>query len=233
MGALHILGGTAAQGLIQQLSDSFQDSTGNVIEGDFGAVGFMRDKLLTGAPCDVLILTQSLIEELTVAGRVMPGTARALGLVRAGLAVSSDELPPAVDAPDAFKDALLAARGIHIPDPIKTVVGEHFMSVLNRLGLARQLAPMVHVHASGQAAVEAMAMAMAEEPGHLACAQVSEILDTPGAQLAGLLPKSYELNILYTAAVAARTQQPQAARYLIDLLAAPSAAELRRAGGFE
>lgn len=231
MGALHILGGTAAQGLIQRLSGSFQDSTGNVIEGDFGAVGFMRDKLLTGAPCDVLILTQSLIEELTVAGRVMPGTARALGLVRAGLAVSCDELSPAVDTAEAFKDALLAARGIHIPDPVKTVVGEHFMGVLNRIGLARDLAPMMHVHENGQVAVEAMVMA--EEPGHLACAQISEILVTPGAQLAGPLPKSYELNILYTAAVAARTQQPQAARYLIDLLAAPSAAELRRAGGFE
>jgi molybdate transport system substrate-binding protein len=47
------------------------------------------------------------------------------------------------------------------------------------------------------------------------------------------LPKEFELATVYVAAVCAQTGQPQAAEMLVDLLASPQAAEVRRAGGFE
>ena len=43
---LKILSGGAAQGLVHALSPQFQAQTGCEIEGIFGAVGAMRDKLL-------------------------------------------------------------------------------------------------------------------------------------------------------------------------------------------
>jgi molybdate transport system substrate-binding protein len=77
------------------------------------------------------------------------------------------------------------------------------------------------------------AMAEAEGPGLIGCTQVTEIRYTPGVQLVAMLPKEFELATVYTAAVTSKAEQPQAARMLIDLLASPTAAELRRAGGFE
>ncbi len=231
MSSLKILSGGAAQGLVQQLRGNFYSETGRAIEGSFGAVGAMRDKLLAGEPCDVLILTQALIEELTIAGRVQPGSSRALGVVRTGVAVKTGEPQPKVDTPDALKAALLAAQGIYFPDPVRATAGIHFMGVLKRLGIDQQVAGALRPYPNGATAMKEMAGTSG--PGLIGCTQVTEILYTPGVQLVALLPKIFELATVYTAAVASKAEQPQAARMLIDMLSAPDAVPLRRAGGFE
>ena len=68
---LRILSGGAAQGLVHALSSQFEAQTGCKIEGNFGAVGAMKDKLLAGAPADLLILTSAIIAELTRLGHVI------------------------------------------------------------------------------------------------------------------------------------------------------------------
>lgn len=231
MSSVHILSGGAAQGLVQQLRGTFYNETGRAIEGHFGAVSLMRDKLLAGEPCDVLILTEPLIDELTVAGRVQPGSVRALGRVRTGLAVRAGDTPPRVDTPDALKATLLAAQGIYCPDLHKSTAGLHLMGVLQRLGLAQTLQPRLRPCASGTAAMHELAAASGS--GLIGCAQVTEIRSTPGVQFAGVLPREFESATFYAAAIASRAEQPQAARLLIDMLAAPDTAPLRRAGGFE
>lgn len=231
MSSLHILSGGAAQGLVNQLRGVIYNDTGRAVEGNFGAVGLMRDKLLAGEPCDVLILTQLLIDELTAAGQVQPGSAKPLGVVRTGVAVKSGEPQPKVDTVESFKAALLAAKGIYFPDPVKATAGIHFMNILKQLGIAEQVAGVLRSFPNGATAMKEMAAASG--PGLIGCTQVTEILYTPGVQLVSVLPKEFELATVYTAAVAANADQPQAARMMIDLLTAPAAAELRRAGGFE
>lgn len=231
MSSLHILSGGAAQGLVHQLRGAVYNETGRAIEGHFGAVGLMRDKLLAGEPCDVLILTQALIDELSAAGHVQAGSATPLGVVRTGIAVKSGEPHPRVDTPLALKAALLAAQGIYFPDPVKATAGIHFMNVLKQLGITQQVAGALRPFPNGAAAMQALAAASG--PGLLGCTQVTEILYTPGVRLVSVLPREFELATVYTAAVAARAEQPQAARMMIDLLAGPAAAQVRRSGGFE
>ena len=231
MSSLKILSGGAAQGLVSQLQGRFFSEAGRAIEGTFGAVGAMRDKLLAGEPCDVLILTQALIEQLSASGQVRAGSARPLGIVRTGVAVKTGEAFPPVDSPAALKAALLAASGIYFPDPVKATAGIHFMNVLKQLGIEAQVAPRLRPFPNGATAMHAMAQA--HEPGLIGCTQVTEILYTPGVQLVAPLPKEFELATVYVAAVCAQTGQPQAAEMLVDLLASPQAAEVRRAGGFE
>jgi len=231
MSSLKILSGGAAQGLVSQLQGDFFSEAGRSIEGTYGAVGLMRDKLLAGEPCDVIILTQALIDELTAAGQVQSGSARPLGVVKTGVAVKTGEAQPRVDTPEALKAALLAAKGIYFPDPVKATAGIHFMNVLKKLGIDAQVASRLRVFPNGATAMRAMSQAT--EPGLIGCTQVTEILYTQGVDLVALLPKEFELATVYVAAVAAKAEQPQAARLLIDLLSSPAAAEVRRAGGFE
>lgn len=231
MKALHVISGGAAQGLVGQLQESFAAAQGLEIEGRFGAVGLMKDKLLAGAPCDVVILTAALIEELTQQGRVVPGSARPLGVVRTGVAVKSGEPLPAVDTPEALAALLRGAQGIYFPDPVKATAGIHFMKVMQALGVDQELAARLHVFPNGATAMKAMAAA---EGQHLVgCTQVTEILYTPGVQLAGVLPRVFELATVYTAAVCTRAAQPAAAEALVQLLSAPASRSLRLAGGFE
>lgn len=231
MSSLQILSGGAAQGLVQQLRGRFYNETGRAIEGSFGAVGLMRDKLLAGEPCDVLILTEALIAQLTGSGHVQLGSVRPLGAVKTAVAVKAAQPHPDVNTPDKLKAALLAAKGIYFPDPQQATAGIHFMNVLKKLGVDAELAPRLRAFPNGATAMAAMAQA--DEPGLIGCTQVTEILYTPGVELVAKLPKEFELATLYVAAVAAKAEQPQAAKLLIDMLAGVSAAELRRAGGFE
>ena len=231
MTQIRLLSGGAAQGLVGQLKASFAADQGCEVLGTFGAVGLMRDKLLGGEPCDVLILTEALIRQLTESGQVAAGSARALGVVKTGVAVKAGEPLPATDTPEALKAALLAARGIYFPDPVKATAGIHFMKVLQTLGLDVTLADRLRPYPNGNAAMGAMAQA--NEPGLIGCTQVTEILFTPGVVLSGLLPKAFELATVYTAGVCTGATQPAAAAAFVELLASEKAAGLRSAGGFE
>jgi molybdate transport system substrate-binding protein len=222
--SLHILSGGAAAGLVRKLQPAFEARHGCRIEATFGAVGLMKDKLLAGEPCDVLILTDALIAELA-------GPARPVGAVKTGLARRQDAAPVEVDSPNALKELLERAGAIYFPDPAKATAGIHFMKVLGALGLVVPLATRLRTFPNGAAAMAALAQA--PEPEAVGCTQVTEILYTPGVQLSGLLQPPYELSTTYTAAVGAQAQQPELAARLVEALAAPQAADLRRACGFE
>src|SRR5258708_13881468 len=105
---LTILSGGAAQGLVTALAPQFKAETGADIDATFGAVGAMRDKLLAGAPADMLILTASLIAELTQAGRVVAGSAPDLCAVPPALAGPARAPPPPHREPAPLRAARLA-----------------------------------------------------------------------------------------------------------------------------
>ena len=233
MKLLHLLSGGAAQGLVTQLEDRFEAESGCGIDASFGAVGMMKDSLLAGAPCDVLILTEALIGQLTVGGELVAGSAQTLGVVKTGVAVRDGEPAPDVASPAALKAALQSARGIYFPDPLKATAGIHFMRVLKQLGLDTELADRLRPFPNGATALRALAEAAEAEPGLLGCTQITEILNTPGVRLIAPLPKEFELATVYTAALCTRATQPQAARELIALLASADAAALRRVCGFD
>ena len=232
MGArIRLLSGGAAQGLVRSLQDRFLAENGYSVEGTFGAVGAMRDKLLAGEPCDLVILSQALVSQLIASGQVIGGSAVPLGTVKTGVAVKAGQPVPDATSATALRSALLAAPGIYFPDPVKATAGIHFMKVLKALGIDQQLASRLRPFANGATAMHEMAQA--RESGVIGCTQVTEILYTPGVRLVGLLPPEFELATVYTAAVCTAAQEPKAAGALIGLLASADTAALRLAGGFE
>lgn len=231
MKTLNILSGGAAQGLVGQVREAFAASHGATIEGSFGAVGMMKDKLLAGEPCDVVILTAALIQELESQGHVVAGSAAPLGVVRTGVAIKAGQPLPAIDSPAALKALLRKASGIYFPDPVKATAGIHFMKVLQTLGLDQELADRLRPFPNGATAMREMAQAAGDDL--VGSTQVTEILYTPGVALVGVLPKEFELATVYTAAVCSRAVDPAAATALIALLTADTSAALRESGGFE
>lgn len=231
MKTLHLISGGAAQGLVSQLRDRLAAEQAVAVEGSFGAVGMMKDKLLAGAPCDVVILTDALIRELAVQGHVVADTITALGVVRTGVAVKSGRPLPAIDTAASLASLLRASSGIYFPDPVKATAGIHVMKVLKALGLDQELAGKLRPYPNGATAMREMAQADREDV--VGSTQVTEILYTPGVQLVGVLPREFELATVYTAAVCSKAADPRAAAALIGLLAGDGAKTLREAGGFE
>lgn len=230
MQTIQVLSGGAAQGLVGALGKTLAER-GLAVAGTFGAVGAMRDELLGGAPCDLLILTDALVHELEQQGRVVPGSSRPIGRVRTGVAVRSGEALPAVDSAPALAHLLQRATALYIPDPVKSTAGIHVMGVLRRLGLEQQLAGRLRAFPNGATAMRELATR--GEPGSVGCTQVTEILYTPGVQLAGGLPREFELATVYTAAVCTGAAHPDGARAVAELLASADARSAREAGGFD
>ena len=227
---LTLLSGGAAQGLVHALAPRFKADTGCDIAGTFGAVGAMRDKLVAGAPADLVILTAALIDALAREGYVVAGSATDLGAVPTCIAVRSGDPVPPVGNADALRAALHAADAIYFPDPALATAGIHFAKVLDALGIAGELAPRLRPYPNGAAAMAALAASTDRRP--IGCTQATEILNTPGTVLAAPLPGEYALAATYTVGIGAKAAQPEAARQFAGRLTHADSLDLRRRLGF-
>jgi molybdate transport system substrate-binding protein len=228
---LSILSGGAAQSVVSALAGEFHTRTGYQLDCTFGAVGAMQEKLLAGAPADLLILTRALIAGLAADGRVLANSSTDLGRVRTGVAVRAADPLPAIASADELRSTLLAADGIYFPDPLKATAGIHFARVLDTLGIREEVAPRLKTYPNGATAMRELAQA---EGGRLVgCTQVTEIKNTPGVVLVGLLPSEFELATVYCAGVCTGAANPEAARRFIELLAGEASRALRIKAGFE
>jgi len=227
---LAILSGGAAHGLVAALGARFKAQIGCDIAGIYGAVGAMREKLIAGAPADLVILTSALIEGLSRTGHVVPGSAADIGIVHTAIAVRAGDPTPGVGDAVALRAALLAADAIYFPDPTLATAGIHFAKVLDRLGIGAEAAARLRPHPNGATAMRALAEAKERRP--LGCTQVTEILATPGVRLVAPLPRGFELATTYTAAVCTRAALPEQARRLAALLSGPDTRAERERAGF-
>ncbi|WP_426441595.1 molybdate ABC transporter substrate-binding protein [Bradyrhizobium genosp. P] len=230
MTTLNILSGGAAQGLVGSVGPAFKAETGFDIAGEFGAVGVMADKLRSGVPTDVVILTAALIAGLADERLVVRGSITDIGRVETALAVRTGD--PLVKITDAasLRDALLAADAIFVPDTKASTAGIHVAKVLAQLGIDSDVANRVRVFPNGATAMRHLAESEARRP--IGCTQSTEIISTKGVTLSGALPPGCELATMYTAALATQASAAPQAQRLIALLTSSDAQELRGRSGF-
>jgi len=231
MTTLSLLSGGAAHSLVAALAPGFRAGTGAGIDGVYGAVGAMRERLIGGHPADLLILTRPLIDELSQEGHLLADSVADIGMVRTAIAARAGGPSPDVSTPEALRASLLGCDEIHFPDPSLATAGIHFAGVLAQLGIASEVADALRAHPNGKTAMAALAASAAARP--IGCTQVTEIIADPGVALVAPLPPGLGLETAYTAAVCARSGHGELARLLVSLLADPRQAETRRRCGFE
>jgi molybdate transport system substrate-binding protein len=228
---LKMLCAGAAKGLVEAVRAQFASAHGASISARFGAVGSMKEALLAGEPCDLMIVTAPMIDSLAGDGYLDGASRLPIGRVRTGIAVRSGEPIPDISTEAALKALLLATEGLYFPDPTRSTAGIHFAGVLRKLELHALLEPRFRTYPDGAAAMRALASS--PEPRLAGCTQVTEIIYTDGVSLAGPLPQAFELATVYAAAVTSKAAEPRLARRLIEVLAGADAARLRIDGGFE
>ena len=228
---LHLLCAGAAQGLVKAMQDAFTAETGAVVQARFGAVGAMKEALLAGEPCDVMVATEAMIEQLSADGLLRGETRAPLGRVYTGIAVRNGDAPCDVSTPEALKAALLAADSLYFPDPARATAGIHFAAVMRQLSVHDSLQARWRTYPNGATAMRELAAATSARP--LGCTQVTEINYTDGVRLVAALPARFELATVYAAAASAGAADPPLALSLIALLTGPRSQALRAGGGFE
>jgi molybdate transport system substrate-binding protein len=227
---VNILSGGAAQGLVAALAPKFKALTGFGIEGEFGAVGAMADKLRAGTPTDIVVLTAALIAKLATEKLVVPASISDVGLVETAMAVRSGDPKVSVGDAAALRAAFLAADAIFVPDTKVSTAGIHVAKVLQQLGIADEVEARLRIFPNGATAMRHLAASDAARP--VGCTQSTEIIITEGVVLLGSLPPGCELSTMYTAAVTARAAAAPQAQSLIDLLIGAEQREARTRAGF-
>ena len=212
MSVVNILSGGAAAAVVKGVQAQFERDSGATVSATFSAVGQMRDQLLAGSPCDLVILTRPLVAQLVASGHVAPGSELSLGLVRTGIAVRAGAKHPSIGDRGQLAAAFRAAREIYYPDPEKATAGIHFMNVLKALGLDQELKAAFRPFPNGATAMAAMAKS--NEAASIGCTQETEINYTQGVELVGSLPKEFELATDYTLGIRMRVMPFSAANLM-------------------
>ena len=230
MNSLRILSGGAAQGLVASVAPKFKAMTGLGIEGEFGAVGAMADKLRAGTPADIVVLTAAMIADLARENLVAAGSVADIGLVETAIAIRASDPQVAARNTVELRKAFLAADAIFVPDIRASTAGIHVAKVLQQLGIADKVAARLNIFPNGATAMRNLAASTAARP--IGCTQSTEIIATSGVMLSGSLPQGCELSTVYTAAVVSQATHPRGAQDLIHLLIGFEQRDLRERAGF-
>jgi molybdate transport system substrate-binding protein len=183
--------------------------------------------LAEGAKPDMVILTREVMDEVAPKGGLALDSVTEVGRVGMGVAVHERAPAPDISTPEAFKQALLAARSVVYIDPARGTSGKHFAEVLKKLGIADAVNAKAML-GSGGYVVEPVGRGQIELGVH----QITEILPVPGVKLVGPLPAALQKETIYLGAATAATPRKTEAQAFLAYLRSPEARKLFAERGF-
>jgi molybdate transport system substrate-binding protein len=216
---IKVLSAGAMKAMVSELGAEFTRETGHTLALTSGTVGQLRDKVLAGEAADVVVMSDTAIDQLIGQGHLVRGSRVDIARTGIGVAVRDGAPKPDIGTPEAFKQALLSAKSITYVDPASGgTSGIYFASVLQRLGIAEAVKDKTVLRAGGGYVAELVARGEAE----LAVHQISEILPVKGATLVGPLPRELQKVTVYSAALPARGTATEPAKALVEFMARPA-----------
>jgi molybdate transport system substrate-binding protein len=220
--------------VLQELGPAFEAASGHKLNIDYAEPRVIEQKVVAGDEIDVAILTKPRADKLVREAKIVGGTATTLARPQIGLAVKKGAAKPDISSIEAFKKALLNAKSVAYPDPAGgSDVGAYMVQTFDKLGIAAELKPKTLVSpnpAQAPVVVEAVARGEAE----IGITVISALMQVQGIDIVGLLPAELQdPNLVLVAGSPFFSEQPIAAKALIDFLADPKAAAVYRAKGFQ
>ncbi len=221
---LTVLSSNATKAVVEELGPQFEQATNQKVVFKFGNSAELKARVEKGEAFDVAILTASLIGELVTQGKLAAATRADVAKAGAGMAVHAQATKPDISTADALKGALIRAKSIAYVGQGATAV--IMRSIFEKFGITEAMNAKTVLVASA-------AHAVAAREAELGFTQVSEILNVPGAVLAGPLPPEVQVYTAFQAAVSSGSAAAAAARSFITFLTAPAAGAVIRAKGME
>ncbi len=218
---------------LQELAPAFEKATGNKLKIDYATAGKVEEKVTADEEIDVAILTKPRADKLVGNAKLVGGTTATLARVPIGLAVKKGGATPDIGSVEGFKKALLGAKSIAYTDPASGATsGIHLAQVLDKLGIAAELKPKIHLGA--QTAGKTVGDLVAHGDAEIGMAPITELMEVGGIDIVGPLPAELQSpDLAFVAASPMISEQPLAAKALIDFLAGPAAKAVYKAKGME
>jgi molybdate transport system substrate-binding protein len=222
-----VLCSNGLRAVLEDVAPEFERTTGQRLAIRYSVSSELKKRIDAGERFDVAILTPGLVDALIAGGALAADTRTAVA--RSGMAVSirRGASRPDLQTVDALKATLLAAKSIAFAK--EGAGGLFFTALVQRFGLADQLAPKFKPTLTGAEVSRAVANGEAE----IGIQPMSEILNVPAVELAGPFPSAVQDYAVMVAAVAARSPQTAGGKALIQFLMSPPVDAIVRTAGME
>ncbi len=183
-------------------------------------------RIAEGEAFDVVVNTAQGIDRMVRDGKLLAGTRVEFARSGVGMAVRGGALRPDVSTVDALRRALLDANSIAISSGAS---GRYLEGLFRQLGIADQIQSRIRQPPSGAQIGEMIARGEAE----FGFQQITELIHAKGIEYLGPLPVEVQNHTIWSAAVLAATQHPDAAREFIGLLRTPESLQSIRKSGMD
>ena len=231
---IRVLSSGSLKAALSQFLPDFQKSSGNTATIEYGPAGAIAGRIDKGDAADVVIVSRSQLQRLEGNGKVAQGSLVNVAGIALGVAVRKGAPKPDISTVDAFKRALLSARSIGYRDPTTgSTSGIYTAGLLEQLGIAQELKPKLVLDRSEGDVPENVFLRVAKGEVDMQIGQITEIVISPGVDLAGSLPGEIQNTTLMAAGIVTTSQAPDAARAFIGFISSPSAAAVLKATGFQ
>jgi molybdate transport system substrate-binding protein len=213
--------------VVLDLLPEFERTNGTMPAITWGSTATLMGEIGKGASGDLAILSDEAIDDLIRQGRIVSGSRVDLARSAIGVAVRRGAPKPDIGSAAALKNALISARTISYS---KTgISGVYFPTVLERLGIATQVAAKTLIPTPGVLVGDLVAKGDAE----LGVQQISELLPVPGIEIVGPLPPELQKLTVFSAGLFVGASEPQVAKALVALLTSPSARSVYERKGLD
>jgi len=227
---LKVLCARSMHQVVGTLADGFRRTSGHEVEIDFATVGALAKKLDAGDRADVVISSTAAIDRLENADALVAGSRTDIATTRIGVAVRDGSTAPDISSPQAFRQALIAARAIAFSDAaVGGSAGVHLARLFVELGLADEIKRKGMPQQSGGEVAARVASGEAD----IGMTLIAEIVPVKGARVAGPLPPPLGNDAAYCAAVMRACGVPDAGRAFIATLTDPAHRKAWQAAGFD
>ena len=216
----------ATKQLLTELIGQFHERSAQPVAVEsVGGVDAAR-RVQAGEAFDVVVLAANVIDQLTEAGKIVPGSR--VDLIRSGvsIAVRSGAARPDISSEEAVKQAVLKARSLSYSTGPS---GVHLVKLFERWGIAGEIKPRTVQAPPGVPVGSLVARGEVE----LGFQQLSELIHLGGIDVLGPLPPAIQIITPFSAGLGATSTQAEAARTLLDFMVSPEALEAKLRNGME
>jgi molybdate transport system substrate-binding protein len=221
---LKVIAGGSMTGPLKQIAPQFERETGYKLTIHFDSTPNLIKQATSGEPLDVAVVPVDVYKDAAARARFAAGPTIDIARVGYGVIVRAAAAKPDISTPDALKKALLDALSIaYVPS---SAAGAYVSKVFDRLGIAEA----VKAKTKPQQLPDQIAPAVASGDADLGVFLINTLI-APGVDLVGPLPAQLQQELVFSAAVAADSKQPEAARAFIDYLTSPAATAIIKAKG--
>jgi molybdate transport system substrate-binding protein len=223
---IKVLTTRAVSTVLPEIGLQFERATGHRINISVDVAVAPVRRVKAGEAFDLLVAAPGQIDGLIRDGKLIADTPT--NLVRSGLGVEvkAGAPKPDVSTVEAFKSALLAAKSIAFLREGQS--GPQIAKVIERLGLTEAVKPKLTLPDA-----DIVSELVAKGEVELGMVVTTQIMTSPGVQLAGPLPPELQSYITFAGAVGTDSKAPEAARALIKFLKEPAALSVMKSQGME